>query len=403
MLCRSRIVLFACLSGLSLMLCTCGAEPQKPPGAVESFCTVGTVTCAGNYLAECVDEGKAYKLTFCGESKSCVDGANPSCKAVICAGGKGARTCSGDKVMQCEAAGTEEAYAAQTCSGSELCQAGECLPKDCNKGDKRCGWGTLLECDGGGWKASKCGPQQYCDVGKLACSDRMCTPTSVQCASKDTASTCSVGGDSWKDTKCAPGELCYDGVCHREVKGVDPSGGADAGPTDAGKPEDTTVTQKDVGLPSFQDIGTKDVKFDEDSSLSVILSETATPPPDAVPIEYEIMGATYLGNESMLQITGDMNLDKIEIQIAPVEEFQTGTFSALGGEAEKSAILANDGSELPGNLQWRFQSSDYSIKVTKFEDTDGRVIGTFTGEMKDALDKSKVWYLVDGKFSIIRK
>ena len=71
--------------------------------------------------------------------------------------------------------------------------------------------------------------------------------------------------------------------------------------------------------------------------------------------------------------------------------------------AEKSAILANDGSELPGNLQWRFQSSDYSIKVTKFEDTDGRVIGTFTGEMKDALDKSKVWYLVDGKFSIIRK
>ncbi len=397
------IVSALCLLSLAPLLAGCGDAGPKPPEPVNSFCTVGQLACAGNYIAECVADGKAYKLTFCGESKSCVGGANPACKAVICTGGKGARTCNGNKVMQCEAAGVEEAYTAATCTDSQTCLAGECLAKTCNKGDKRCGWGSLLECDGASWKATKCGQKEFCDSGKLACLEQQCVPTSVHCASKTVSSTCNIGGDGWKDSTCAAGELCYDGVCHREVKGMEPSGANDAGATDDSGGDDTVVTKQDIGLPSFKDIGAKDVKFDEDSSLSVILSETATPPPGAKPIEYEIMAATFLNNESMLQITGDMNLDKLEIQISPVKEFQTGTFSALGGEAEKSAILANDGSELPGNLQWRFQSSDYSIKVTKFEDTDGRVIGTFTGELKDALDKTKVWYMVDGKFSIIRK
>ena len=400
---RSRLhIALACLAPLPMILAACGGEDPKPPGAVNSFCAVGVIECVGNYLAECVDEGKAWKLTFCGESKSCVGGANPSCKAAICVGGKGARTCSGAKVMQCEADGVEEAYTAKICNGEESCQAGQCLPNDCDKGDKRCGWGAVLECDGGGWKATKCGAQQFCDTGKLACTDRVCTPTAVQCIDKDTAATCAISGDGWNEKSCAAGELCYDGVCHREVKGAEPSGGLDAS-ADAGGEPDSAVTQQDVGAPVFTDIGKKDIQFDEENTLSVILSETASPPGDAVAIEFEIMGASYLNNDTMLQITGDVDLNKIEIQIAPIEEFQTGSFTALGAEADKATIVMNDGSALPGDLQWRFQASDYSITLTKFEDIDGRIIGTFNGELKDALDKTKTWYLVDGKFNVVRK
>ena len=396
------LLALACPAALALFLTACSEEKSSPPSAVDTFCVVGDKACAGNYLAECADEGKAWKLTFCGESKSCIGGANPACKPVICVGGKGARTCSSNKVMQCEPDGVEEAYAAKTCASDETCKAGSCVPAACSSGVEQCGWGALLTCESGAWQASKCASQQFCDTTKLACIDRNCVPTTARCLNKNTAETCSISGEGWDAKPCPAGELCYDGVCHREVKGATPSGTEDAA-VDAGGEPDTIVVQKDVGAPVFSDIGVKDIKFDEESTLSVIFSETASPPADAKPIEFDIVGASYLSNDQMLQITGDVDLNKIEIQIAPVEEFQTGGFTALGGEADKATILMNDGSALPGDLQWRFQASEYSITLTKFEDTEGRVIGTFNGELKDALDKTKLWYLIDGKFNVIRK
>lgn len=385
---------------LALLLAACGGDDNPKPGPVDTFCTAGQLKCVGNYIAECVEEGKAYKLTFCGETKSCT-GTPPVCKAVSCAGGKAARSCSGDQVMQCEADGLAEAQASKTCGGDQGCIGGECVPKACKSGETRCGWKELLTCSGSAWTSTKCGPTQYCDSAAKACVERVCVPTSVQCKGEKTASTCAIDGGKFVDHACPAGQLCYDGVCHAEVKGkaADKADAvADGGATDTGP-----VTKEDAGAPVFTDLGKKEVQFEEPSTLEVILSETASPAPGTKSLFFDIVDASYLPNDQMLQLTGDLDLMKIEIQIAPVEEFQTGSFTALGGEAEKSAIYMNDGSDLPGNVQWRFQSSEYSIKLSKFEDVDGRIIGTFNADLKDALDKTKTWYLVGGKFNILRK
>ena len=392
----------------------CGDDPPAPPGEVASFCTVGTVECEGNYLAECIDAGRGLKLTACGLDKTCTASPNADCQEVVCTGGKGARTCNGNKVMACSDTGLEKAYVEQTCKSDEQCLAGACVAKSCTVGEKRCGWGALLECKGS-WQASQCPAGQHCDSKQKACVALACSPGTSQCDGATKMSSCTLKGGAWKtwssvSKSCGAGQQCYDygsgGLCHRKVTDKAAAGPSDAGGHGGGGADGgSSGSSQDItgGVPSFFDIKTKEVVFDPINSLVVTWSPTATPPKESPNIlEFDMVEVNYLENEQMLQITGDLDLWKLEIQVSPLLEFQTGTFTALNAKAEKSTVLMNDGSPLPGNLQWRFQSSDYTIKVEKFEDIGGQIKGTFTAEMKDAAEKGKIMYLVNGTFDIVR-
>jgi hypothetical protein len=119
-------------------------------------------------------------------------------------------------------------------------------------------------------------------------------------------------------------------------------------------------------------------------------------------MEFSFANATYNPIDKMLQITGDEGLNKLEIQVSPVEEFQTGSFTAVGAEAEKSTILMNDGTTDQRRVQWKFQATDYVINITTFDDKGGRVKGTFSGEMGNLVEKGKLMYVIDGSFDIKR-
>ncbi len=387
---------------LALALCGCGNDANIPL-PVDTFCSEGAKACEGNYLATCSEGGKAYKLTFCGESRFCSTGSGTAqCKSTKCE--KGALSCDGKKVVECPADGSSSESPLQTCGGGHKCLAGTCVAEKCETGDVKCGWRRTLTCNGGAWTVTKCTGKDICVGGK--CVARTCTPHEAQCSSATKASICNVGGDGWRTVTCKAGDKCYDGICHREVKGGSPGAAvADAGGSSSSSSSgggDAASSSGGVDVPGFLDIGKKDAGLEAPDMLSVIISETPNPPSGTLPKEFSITSAAFLDVGKMLQVTADEGLYKFELQLAKVEEFQTGNFSAAGGEAEESVLLMNDGTTDQNQVQWKYQSTDYSITISDFEGQGSRVKGTFSAEMGDRTQKGKVIYLVDGKFDIRR-
>lgn len=373
----------------------CGEDPLPQP--VDSFCTVGDKVCEGNYVASCIDGGKAYKLTFCGDSRFCsMASGTAQCKDTACE--KGALSCNGTKVMECPADGSSSEAQLKVCDAGDKCLSGTCVPAACDDGDARCGWRRTLICSNGAWTVTKCTGTKICKGAK--CVDRACQPHKAKCNSSSEAAVCTVTGDAWAANKCKAGEKCYDGVCHREVKDGKPGELV----TDGGKPAaDAGGSSSGVDVPGFLEIkGSDDAGLDKPDKLSFIFSDTATPPAGSIPMEFSISSVQFLDVNKMLQITGDEGLFKIEVQIAKLEEFQTGTYSPASDEGTDSAILMNDGTTDQSQIQWKYQSTDYSLTVTDFEAVDGRVKGTFNAEMGDRTKKGATKYIVDGKFDIKR-
>lgn len=384
--------------GLSLLALTlsmaavgCGGDETKAPGAVKSLCSGTEQQCYGNALLTCADEGKAWTVGWCGESKTCGEsGGKAGCLGVKCE--RNSRTCDGKKVLQCPADGLTEPSLAESCKTGQHCFFGACVTTACKDGEKLCGWNAALTCNGGSWESAKCKSGERCDAETNACVARTCKPTEIKCTDETTGATCDATGAAWVDKPCGAGHVCTDGVCHRKVEGVEPE--VDAGPAvDAGGASD--------GGGGFIDAGKKDVQLEQFDILTITKSSTATPGPDAEVIKFEFSSAGFSGVTKMLQITGDQGLNKLEIQIAPTEEFTTGSFTALEAQAEDSAILMNDGSNDQATVQWQFQAVDYTLTLTAFDDVGGRVKGTFSAKMGDAINKGKFVY-VQGSFDIKR-
>lgn len=388
----------AIVIGFSAGVFGCGEDPLPQP--VDSFCTEGTKSCEGNYLATCIDGGKSYKLSFCGESRFCTTSSGTAqCKSTVCE--KGALTCDGTKVMECPADGSSTETQVKQCGAGDKCLGGACVPATCKDGDVRCGWRRVLTCNGGAWTSTVCTGKQICSAGK--CVERACTPHTAKCASSAEASICTVSGDGYSPNKCAVGDKCYDGICHREVKGSESGGGATDSGASSGGESDAGSSSGGVDVPGFLEVGSSSGGgLEKPDKLSFIFSDTATPPAGSIPLEFSISSANFLDINKMLQITGDEGLFKIELQIAKLEEFQTGTYTAIGQEAPDTVILMNDGTTDQDKVQWKYQSTEYSVTVTDFEAVDGRIKGTFNCELGDATQQGKVKYIVDGKFDIKR-
>lgn len=369
----------------------CGQDPSSSTGPVDTLCSGAEQRCDGNALLTCADAGKAWTVGWCGESKTCTaSGGAPGCVGVKCE--RGSLRCDGNKVLTCSADGLSEPNVTATCKSDEQCLGGACVPTACKAGAKQCGWRSVLTCESGAWARKKCAADERCDETSAACVKRTCKPTEVRCGSATTAQTCDVIGSAWVDKACAKGQVCTDGVCHAKVKGATTA--ADAGPAvDAGGASD--------GGGGFIDVGKKDTQLEAFDTLHIVRSSTATPGPEAEKINLDFTSADYSSVTKMLQITGSQGLLKLEIQIAPVEELTTGNFTALEAQAEDTAILMNDGSNAQDKVQWQYQSVDYTLTLTAFDDVGGRIKGTFSAKLGDAINKGKFVY-VQGNFDIKR-
>ena len=389
----TRLTLSAWLVALSFGLAACGGD-DKDTGPVKSLCSDGEQRCYDNALLTCGPEGKSWTVGWCGESKTCTtDSGSAGCQGVKCE--RGARICDEKKVLQCPEDGLDEPSTAETCKSGQHCMFGQCVTTACEAGTKLCGWKAVLSCDGGSWNSVKCKSGERCDAETVTCVAQTCAPTSLKCVNETTRATCNIDGSQWTERKCAAGEVCNDGVCHPKVAGVQTE-------VDAGGRSEADGGATDAGGSGFIDAGTKpEVVLEPFDTLKITLSETPTPGPGAQVVEFGFSSASFSSVNKMLQITGDEGLYKLEIQLAPVEEFTTGTFTALEAQAEDTAILMNDGSNDQNQVQWQFQAVDYTLDITGFDDIGGRIKGTFSAKLGDAINKGKFLY-AEGNFDIKR-
>jgi hypothetical protein len=392
--CAPRSARVALTFGLlaATALAGCGQD-DATPAPVDSFCTEGEQRCFQNALLTCKDQGKAWKVAGCGGSKSCGTGnAGVGCQSLVCA--RSSLSCDDKKVLKCPDDGLSDPTPIATCKTNELCSFGVCVPSACTDGDKRCGWNATLECKGGSWKSQKCAAGERCDAG--ACVAQACAPTTIECESDTRRRTCKNDGSGWESAACAAGEQCDDGVCHPKVKGAAPKdaggGGGDASVADAGG---------DSGG-GFIDIAKDEFVFEPLDVMTLYQSKSEPIPEGTQPVEFEFVSATWLSGGQTLQISGDKDLHKLEITVAPVEEYTTGSFSDFGREAPSSAITMNDGTLGGTDSQWRYQALEYSISITEFGDIGGRVKGNYKATLGDALDGGKTTIYVEGSFDVKR-
>ncbi|MSP90956.1 MAG: hypothetical protein EXR79_04000 [Myxococcales bacterium] len=406
----------ACLVACVAVACADPPAPTPAPAAQATACAPGKAKCHGNYEGRCAADGKAWELKFCGESAYCSEGAG-TCQLVVCQ--KSKRSCSKDgKVIECTSDGSSESAPA-ACDAGKTCVGGACVVSACKMGEAACGWNALVTCKAGKFEAVNCPAGQFCDPAKKACAAQVCKPTAQGCKTKDALQVCKPDGSAWVEQACAAGQGCYNvaavqaAVCQTLLKDKAPDGAADAGPTDGGAHDGATVVDtapaaQDTGTvntdaPAFLDFGKKEVVLEQADLLKFTLSKTPKPGPEAQDLKFSIASATYLGTLSMLQITGSLGLYNFEMQIAKVEEFEEGEYTTGGETGDKSLLLLNDGTNDQTRQQWKWQSSDYTIKVNKFEDKNGRVKGTFSGQMADTANKANKIFVLDGVFDVERK
>ncbi len=366
--------------------------------AVDTLCTDGQRKCQGNALLTCASDGKSWKVANCGEAKFCSQGQGGlGCQPVDCL--PNSKTCDDNKSMQCPADGQGDPSQVAFCVGPEHCIAGTCVKTACTSGDKLCGWKSLLSCTGGSWSSQKCAADERCDGGKKACVARTCEPTTIACKDGTTSQTCNADGSAWVATACKAGEVCHDGVCHAKVKGKDDVADAGAKDSGGGAGDDAAGDAADTG--GFIDVQKDEFVFDPLDKLTIYKSTKAPIPEGTLPFEYDISSAAYLSLEQMVQVTGNQNLEKIEISCSPVEEFTTGSTNELELQWPKSSVLMNDGTNDPRVAQFRYQAIEYTITIKEFPDIGGRLKGNFNATMADAMVKGKTFY-VEGSFDIKR-
>ncbi len=368
------------------------SEEEKAAGPAKSFCTDGQKVCKGNYVATCASAGTAYTVEFCGSGAYCSGGA---CKPVICP--KANVKCSEDKksVLQCALDGSTDYAKIATCKTTETCKDGTCVGKTCKEGEAVCGSTTLFVCTNGLPKETVCGSDQLCSVTAKACQPRTCDAEKAVCKDAKTAQVCSLNGSAWKDQPCTAGQGCFDGLCHPII----------AGSSDAGSGGDAVVGEVSDGV----NVGTgdvlvkppKDIVTEAPNVFKVTFSKTKVPGAGDPEIVADFPSVLYLPSLQMLQISGDKELYKVEIQLAKVEEFATGPFTTVDAQAPDTLIQINDGTQ-PQGVDWVWGSADYEIEITEFGDSGGRVKGTFSAEMINLIDKKTKAWLTGGSFDIAR-
>ena len=385
---RRLFAFHACL----LILTACVSKSTTPP-PVDTLCAAtDPPRCLGNVSATCAAGGKSYVTTQCGVDKYC-EAKTGLCVAAVC--DKGSSKCVGsDSSEVCSADGSVKTTV--TCGASEKCLAGVCVPSKCAGTQQKCAWNALLTCTSTAWAKEDCAAGEMCNPAGFKCVARACDGSFTQCKDDSTAAHCSANGDAWVEEPCGAGNGCFDGVCHALVSGTttDDTGG--------GNTDSDAMSVADVGKDgkSTLELPPKDIQLDAPDLFQVVVSQSATAPDGATPMTFSNASAAWLDALGTLQITGAEGTQKVEIQVAKIGEFATGSFSAVGGEAPDSKLGYDDGTGDVTGGQFQYNAADYTITIDEFGDVGGRIKGTFAGQLADKNGK-KVW-LIDGKFDIKR-
>ncbi len=339
------------LALLPCLVLAVGCAKTTTPGPVDSLCTDGTFQCFGNVSAACAAGGKSYNVTQCGTDKFC-NATTGKCEATVCE--KGSSKCAGsDSSNVCNADGS--AVTVKTCLASEKCMAGICVSNSCGGTQQKCGWNAVLTCTAKAWGLQNCKADEMCDPATFACKARACDGSTTQCSDdKATVAICSPTGDAWQTQACSAGQACFDGICHALVNGTTVEDtGSSSTDGDAVSGNDAKDGKTLLELPP------KDIQLDAPDLFQCVISEAATAPDGATPMVFSNASAAWLDSLGTLQITGAEGTQKVEIQVAKITEFATGSFTAVGGEAPDSLIGYSDGTGAPGKFQ--YQAADYTI------------------------------------------
>jgi hypothetical protein len=377
-----------------------GACVEVLPG-----CDVGEPTCDGQYVRTCNADGTEYVYQYCFQ-QVCTNGA---CATAACVE-PGKATCidvsSGSKC--------KEDLSIQTpfdCDDDTTCAGGDCFIVPCDAGDVGCapegGFVTCIE-DGSAWAFTVCAAGEYCDLAAA----NYCVPMHPECVLNPlgrfcddlaTARICTPEGRANTEA-CSDKEVCVEGFCQKKACGVvyAPAGGEDtSSPDDVVAPDDSTGDMGDgfvpppdtpqPDIPPLEPLSKGEVSFNGGDFAHEEVSFTSN------------KTANYVHADKTLQVKMAKGSYILEIQIQNIEEGVVGNFSSADPGSVTAVYLFNDGSELQGEMQWRYISSEYDLTLEEFGPAnEGRVKGTFSGKLEDQLGGDPV-NLSEGYFDVPRK
>ncbi|MFH1532544.1 MAG: hypothetical protein ABIK09_17610 [Pseudomonadota bacterium] len=368
-------------------------------------CDAGEPTCEGQYVRTCNADGNAYLYVYCFQ-QACKNGA---CSAAACVE-PGRATCTDVSAgSKCK-----EDFSIQMpfdCGDGTTCAGGECFPLPCDAGEVRCApEGGSVTCteDKAAWAFAACAAGEYCDLAAA----NFCVPMHPHCVLNPlgrfcedlaTAKTCTPEGRA-ETTSCGDKEVCVEGFCQKKACGVtyEPVVDEDTStPTDAITVDDATDDLGDGSTPPL-DTPKPDIPPLEPKSVGEVSFNGGDFAHEKVKFTSNLT-ANYIHADKTLQVKMAKGGYILEIQIQNIEEGVVGNFSSADPGSVTAVYLFNDGSELQGDMQWRYVSSEYDVTLEEFGPAnEGRVKGTFSGQLQDQLGGDPV-NLSEGNFDVPRK
>ncbi|MBM4371024.1 MAG: hypothetical protein FJ098_05180, partial [Deltaproteobacteria bacterium] len=228
-------------------------------------------------------------------------------------------------------------------------------------------------------------------------------PLGAFCDDLSTARLCTPEGRA-ETVPCGASTVCVEGFCQDRACGItyedegpgeDAGGGGDAGPADSGGGDgDAFVAPPDTPQPDIPPL--------EPPALAGVSLNGGDYAHEEVKFTSN-KTANYIHADKTLQVKMAKGQYILEVQLQNLEEGVVGLFSSADPGSVTAVFLFNDGSELTGELQWRYLSSEYEVTLEEFGPAnEGRVKGTFSGVLQDQLGGDPVT-LSEGYFDVPRK
>ncbi len=368
-------------------------------------CDAGEPTCDGQYVRTCNGDGTGYLYEYCFQ-QVCKNGA---CSIAACVE-PGKATCT-DVTSGTKCKEDLSIQSPFDCGDGTTCAGGDCFAVPCNAGDVQCapegGYVTCTE-DESAWAFAACAGEEYCDLAAANycvpvhpnCKD---TPLGRFCEDIATAKVCTPEGRA-ESVTCGGKEVCVEGFCQEKVCDViyEPTAGEDTTTLDDTVTADDTTDDAGDGFVPPPDIPAPDIPPLEPLSKGEVSFNGGDFANEEVKFTSN-KTANYIHAEKKLQVKMAKGSYIFEIQIQNIEEGVVGYFSSADPGSVTVIYLFNDGSELPGTTQWRFVSSEYDLTLEEFGPAnEGRVKGTFTGQLEDQLGGDPI-SLSEGYFDVPRK
>lgn len=221
-----------CIDARTAYACADGERTASPCGdgfgcvagaCTEQTCEPNARRCEGNTVVTCDAAGVSESTVQCDLLPDCQDAefgcacVSGGCVERACS--PGTRSCDGDDVLECDAAG-ENASVVDTCTGGDTCRAGACVADGCEAGTSSCAGDVRLSCsvETGELIETDCRESDsYCaeiDESTAGCIGWECQPGTTVCnRAGDTRIVCDARGTSFDSRPCGASEFCSGGVC----------------------------------------------------------------------------------------------------------------------------------------------------------------------------------------------